>query len=312
MPDNLELIVALIVFLFGAAIITYLFITSAPTPAQYPESISTKILESGGWNLRYHQSGQGPDLLLLHGIGANLFCWRKLIPLLSSHYRVTALDLPGFGGSSKPAGAHYGLDDQAERIAKALSDLNIECTAVIGSSMGANIALWLALKYPHHINALALIAPATNPKLVPVSIKSWIWASLPISLMLNRLAVKWAHGRTVSNTVFVDTESVEETYRTYGRQAAAVRSFMLATEAIRDARLLPGLAHLRQKVLILWGSKDKLVNRSVIDNLAKALPKAESEVHLGGGHHLQEEEPEWLAEKIQAFLRVQPDGNPHD
>jgi pimeloyl-ACP methyl ester carboxylesterase len=52
----------------------------------------------------------------------------------------------------------------------------------------------------------------------------------------------------------------------------------------------------------LWGSKDKLVSRRVIDALEKALPQAESFVHIGGGHHLQEDEPDWVAEKVTSFF----------
>jgi pimeloyl-ACP methyl ester carboxylesterase len=58
-------------------------------------------------------------------------------------------------------------------------------------------------------------------------------------------------------------------------------------------------------VQVLWGTKDLLVNAKMIRRLEKALPPAgfESHVHTGGGHHLQEDEPDWVAEKIDGFFR---------
>lgn len=121
--------------------------------------------------------------------------------------------------------------------------------------------------------------------------------------------MRWAHGRTVSRRDRVDKDRVEETYFTYGRQPGAVRSFLLATAAIRDARFgdatfRSAFKELKNKVLILWGSNDRLVNKKVITDLEAALPAAESHVHLGGGHHLQEDEPEWVAEKLSEFFQA--------
>jgi len=273
-------------------------------PFQPFATVPIKTLELEGWYIRYHQSGRGPHLVLLHGLGANLFCWRWILPHLTARFTVTAIDLPGFGRSSKPLGATYGLDEQAERLEKILEHLDVAESYIVGNSMGGNIALWFALARPQRVLALALIAPATSSRLVPLPLERLAWLSGPASLLLTRQAMKWAHARTVSKLHLVDQDRIEETFLTYGRQHQAVRSFLLATSAIRDSRLLPRLKGFSLPVLILWGSKDKLVNRKVIDDLETVLPKAESYVHMGGGHHLQEDEPEWVAEKLTSFFQV--------
>ena len=168
--------------------------------------------------------------------------------------------------------------------------------------MGGNIALWFAKNHPDRVLGLCVIAPAVSARLIPIGFRRWAWMSKPVSLALNRRWMRWAHDLTVSKPELVDQERIEETFRTYGRQSDAVRAFMLATEAIRDARLNQSLVELQTPTLILWGSRDKLVNRRIIDDLETALVKAESQVHLGGGHHLQEDEPEWVAEKLVAFF----------
>src|SRR5581483_1812610 len=110
---------------------------------------------------------QGTPILLIHGLGASLHCWHTLAPLLAEKFKVVALDLPGFGGSSKLAGQQYGLDEQAERIERFLDHINIRECYLIGNSMGGNLALWLAHRNPTRFPSVVAIAPAAHPKLVP-------------------------------------------------------------------------------------------------------------------------------------------------
>lgn len=229
-------------------------------------------------------------------------CWRPLLPFLSDHFTVTVLDLPGFGHSSKLIPADYGLDAQVERLLAFLDALRIRTTFVVGNSMGGNIALWLALKHANRVSGVAVIAPATRPGLVPIPLAPWTWLSHPLSLMLNRHTLGWAHRRVVSRPHLIDAARIESSLQVYARNHEAVRSFLLATAAIRDPRLPKSLAGVRDRVLLLWGSNDRLVSRRVIEELESLLPDVESHIHLGGGHHLQEDEPEWVAQKLREFL----------
>lgn len=263
-----------------------------------PYDLETNHAEFDRWKIHYHMSGRGEPLLLIHGIGASLYCWRWILPLLRDHFKVVALDLPGFGQSSKPTDVSYGLDEQCERILQFLDTLKIKRFHVVGNSMGGNIALWLALVAPERVMNVGVIGPATSPSLAPLDLGKWLWLSRPVSLLMNRTAMRWAHRRTVSRREKVDDTRIEQSFMTYGRRHEAVRSFMLATEAIRDVRLLPSLKKIKHEVLVLWGTGDRLVPRRVIDRLVQTLPHSESYQHVGGGHHLQEDEPEWVAEKI--------------
>jgi pimeloyl-ACP methyl ester carboxylesterase len=67
---------------------------------------------------------------------------------------------------------------------------------------------------------------------------------------------------------------------------------------------------LRKPALVLWGSDDLLVSRQVIDDLESALDAPESHVHPDGGHHLQEDDPRWVAGKIDAFFSKIQDQTP--
>ncbi|MGE4132835.1 MAG: alpha/beta fold hydrolase [Bdellovibrionales bacterium] len=275
-----------------------------------PFDLSLEENEVEGWTWRFHRSGRGPDLVLIHGIGADLFCWRQIIPLLNPDYRVWAVDLPGFGGSTKKPDATYGLDDQVTRLHEFLDEVGVSRAHLVGNSMGGNIALWLAHKFPKQVASVTVIGPATSPKLVPLSLEKWLWLSGPLSWMVTKSSMEWIHRRTVSRSEVVDPSRVDATYRTYRRNPDAIRSFLRATEAIRDSRLPGDLRDIKCPVQVLWGSRDKLVSKKVIDDLKATLPKAPSHVHIGGGHHLQEDEPQWVHQKIVEFSLGNQDETP--
>lgn len=272
-------------------------------------SLETQIAEFEGWSIRYHLSGDRSDpvMVLVHGIGANLFCWRALMKILGHKASVLALDLPGFGGSSKNPQARYGLDDQAERLVRFLDHLGIQKCYMVGNSMGANISLAVGLKYPERVLGVVAIAPATSPRLVPalwLTAPPWMWLASPASKILHRRYLRAMHSRSVFRQDLIEDGRIEESFRTYGGNSAAVRTLLLATAAIRDQRLPSLFKDLKCRVLILWGSHDSLVGKKDIAALEAVLPAHESHVHLGAGHHLQEDEPEWVADKILSFFPI--------
>lgn len=288
--------------LAALAILVWWWIRSRPVERVF--DIPTHKIQCGDWEIHYHLSGSGPPLVLVHGIGANLYCWRWILPILRRKFTVIALDLPGFGLSSKPAGVSYGLDDQVTRVLSFLDALKIDRFFLVGSSMGGNISLWITRRAPDRVLGVCVIGPATSPRLVPLSVRRWAWLSKPASLMLTRPLVRWVHRRTVTRKDRVDDLRVDHSYRIYRGDASAVKSFLLATEAIRDRRLPEALRDIPHKVLVLWGSGDRMVPRKVIDQLQSTLPQVICHTHQGGGHHLQEDEPEWVSEKILSFFRA--------
>lgn len=275
-----------------------------------PKGLDTSTTTVGEWTWRYHVSGRGPDLLLLHGLGANLFCWSLLVPLLRSRFRVWVPDLPGFGGTTKVSTATYGLDEQCDRVRDFLDAHKIETCFVVGNSMGGNIALWLARRFPTRIKGVIVIAPAASPSLMPLNLGRWSWLAAPLSMGVNRPLIRYIHGRIVSRRDRIDPARIEESLRTYARRPDAVKTFLRATAAIRDPRLPGGLTGLKTPVHLLWGSADRLVSKKVMEDLKVALPEALSAFHEGGGHHLQEDDPDWVARHIVEFFKNSPDLSP--
>src|SRR5829696_898897 len=104
--------------------------------------------------------GEGPDIVLLHGLGATKSSFFDTAAALSRRYRVHALDLPGFGGSSKPALARYGAPFFARAVLGVMDALEIERAHLVGNSMGGRVAIEVGLREPARVGGLGLLCPA--------------------------------------------------------------------------------------------------------------------------------------------------------
>ncbi|BET25978.1 pimeloyl-ACP methyl ester carboxylesterase [Limnobacter thiooxidans] len=108
----------------------------------------------------YFKGGQGPDMVLLHGFGANKENWLALAPRLMRHYTVWVPDLIGFGESDRPANARFHIAAQAERVVRWLDCLGVKSFHVMGNSMGGYMAGALAANFPNRVLSACLLNPA--------------------------------------------------------------------------------------------------------------------------------------------------------
>lgn len=100
-------------------------------------------------------------VVFLHGLGSYLKFWRyQLDAVAAKGYRVIAIDLLGFGKSDKPAQFSYAMDAQAEVVIETLEQLELGRVVLVGHSMGGEIALATAIRFPEKVEALVLTAPA--------------------------------------------------------------------------------------------------------------------------------------------------------
>ena len=293
--------IILIVIAALAFAMLWLVLRSKPLPVLGPHADS-QYIKIGPFNIHYLISGQGPTIVLLHGIGASVYTWRLLIPLLSHRYQVIAVDLPGFGRSSKIAVESYDLDQQTARLQLLLDALNIKECMVVGSSMGGALALWLGLKNPERVKRVVTLAPAIDPRLVPLKLASLAWTS-PFfkATAANRYVFSYLLGRIMSKRELINAETIAEYLSPY-QDPAAVHAFLKATSSIRDHRLLMELKTLVPPLLVLWGKRDLVVREKNVKKLIQQIPHATYHIHESGGHHLQEDDPVWVAEFIQKFF----------
>lgn len=109
-----------------------------------------------GLHLNVQQEGQGPELVLIHGLGADLSFWYfRHLPQLKQRFHVTIYDLRGHGLSDMPPSG-YSPQDQADDLAGLLDVLAIAKAHVVGHSFGARVALAFAVRYPERVDRLVI------------------------------------------------------------------------------------------------------------------------------------------------------------
>lgn len=109
-----------------------------------------------GRSIYYDQRGDGPDVVLLHGIGGNTRLWRAQLEGLSDEFRVTAWDAPGYGGSDDPEGDQWTMADYTVRLNGLLDALGIEQVHIVGQSWGGVLAQEFYRHYPERFRSLVI------------------------------------------------------------------------------------------------------------------------------------------------------------
>jgi len=119
-----------------------------------------KATLASGLRLHYQRIGQGPDVVLIHGVTGNLAVWHlQIVSLLSDRFRILTYDLRGHGLSDAPP-TGYSADDMAQDLADLMDALEIERPLVVGHSYGADIALYLASREPERVREVIAIEAA--------------------------------------------------------------------------------------------------------------------------------------------------------
>ena len=257
--------------------------------------------------------GNGPDMLLLHGLGATKASFFETAAALSRSYRVHALDLPGFGSSSKPATAPYDARFFATSVAGVMDELGIERAHLVGNSLGGRVAIEVGLRHPERVAGLALLCPA-----VAFLKRGYHPIVRLLRPELGLLPHRFARA-TVSNqfwSLFADRDLVDpsvadivvdEFQRIYGSAGArlaflsAARNVYLERPFGRDG-FYPRLAELSPPALFVWSSHDKLIPSSFSRHVAEWLPSAEQIVIDGCGHAPQVERPEQVNGLLERFF----------
>jgi pimeloyl-ACP methyl ester carboxylesterase len=119
-----------------------------------------KVRLRSGIKLHYQRVGQGPDVVMIHGLTGNLAVWHlKIIPMLMDRFRILTYDLRGHGYSEMPLSG-YSATDMAGDLEDLLDALEVEKVDLVGHSYGADIALYFALLHPGRVRKVVAIEAA--------------------------------------------------------------------------------------------------------------------------------------------------------
>ncbi|MDH3023731.1 alpha/beta fold hydrolase [Gordonia alkanivorans] len=275
---------------------------------------SRRRLETSLGVLQYHEAGEGPPLLLLHGSGPGVTGWRNyrgVIGELADHFRCLVLEFPGFGVSDPVDGHPMVMAETA--VGVFLDGLGIGSADMIGNSMGGIVATKVAIAEPERVGKLVTIggmgknifspAPSEGIKLLmeftdePTRERLVRWLSAMVydqSLVTEELIEeRWG--------LATDPETLEIARRMYSTKAFAAT---MAANAMADT--VPYWAQLHKvtsPTLITWGRDDRV---SPVDSAIlpmRDIPDAELHVFPRCGHWAMIEAREAWLSAVLAFLK---------
>jgi 4,5:9,10-diseco-3-hydroxy-5,9,17-trioxoandrosta-1(10),2-diene-4-oate hydrolase len=273
--------------------------------------IKEQTIEVEGHNARYLTAGDGPPLVLLHGVGTSSGEWSWVLPDLARNNRVYAVDLPGYDGSYEPP--DYAPAYTASFVNSFLDAVGVESAVVVGNSFGGLAALHLALSEPPRVSALVLadsagLGRAVNPALAAVALPGG--GDVAKVLAKTRLA---AGQRAFSRALlmFARPWQIPPKWLKDQYQLAQVPNFMEATlESLRSAVNVAGqrevfldqLPRLQMPTLLLWGIEDRVIPYRHATAAVTHLEKGSLELIPNCGHLPHVEQPKRFASILDDFL----------
>jgi pimeloyl-ACP methyl ester carboxylesterase len=276
------------------------------TDAKLP-GLEERFVGVRGVRMRYFVGGEGPPLVLVHGLGGAASNWGELTPLLEPSRRLLVPDLPGHGGSTALPGVS-GLEPFADRVAAVAEHEGMLPAPVVGHSLGGMVVLRLALRRPDAVEAVVLagaaglsvgnvwgrqllsVFTAVRPGRIAARHRSLVRRSP----LLRRLVFGFV---SVADPVGLRDEAVE------GFLASQLLHTDVdsAWQALRRDDPRQELEAVGCPVLVLWGAEDVQLPLDDAFEYTRRL-RARLRVITGCGHLLIGERPVACADAVEVFL----------
>lgn len=293
------MIVLLWIVVVIAALIAGLVLFTANTARKVEAGFkpSGKFMDVDGQRIHYVDKGQGPPIVMIHGLGGNLLNYSyALADRLAKDHRVIMIDRPGSGFSVRPKGTPANLKAQAATLAKVMRSLRLERPVLVGHSLGGALSLTIASEYPDCAGAVALIAPLTHVRTeVPP-----VFKGLEIASPLMRTIMSWTIATPLSIInrdkvlgIVFGPEAVPVDFATRGGGALSLRPtifYSTSTDLMAVAEDMPALMatypSISYPVGMLYGRGDQLLDYKLDGEGMKAVcPQLDLRV-IEGGHML--------------------------
>jgi pimeloyl-ACP methyl ester carboxylesterase len=262
-------------------------------------ALAPQSLDLPGGRVTWREVGQGPALLLLHGIGGHSGAWAHQLGSLSAHHRVIAWDAPGYGGSSPLDEPAPAVDGFVDRLAAWLDAIGVTEWSGIGHSLGAIFLAALAARRGAPDRAVLLHPMAGFGPMDPAQREPMRAGRIAELTRLGARGFAEHRGAAILGRV---TPS-EKAARAVAVMAEVPESgYFAAWEALCTANIFPLLEALTGPSLVISGEEDAGSPPALGQRLAEALPRGESIVMPGIGHYAPIEAPEALDAVLLPWL----------
>lgn len=261
--------------------------------------------------LNYHVQVDGnsnhPPLLLLHGFTGSTDSWADVVPLLIPHFKVIRVDLPGHGRTELPqAVRRYGIESTAQDVADLLRDLNAAPAHVWGYSMGARVALYLALAHPDAVRHVIL--ESGSPGLANEAERAARRASdEALATRIEQNGIPAFVDEWERLPLWASQQRLSEAQRQRLRQQRLRNSAEGLANSLRylgtgaQPALWDRLPELRTPTRFIAGDEDAKFMQ-IAQQMQARCPQARSLVIQHAGHAVHLEQPETIAHAVASFL----------
>jgi uncharacterized protein (TIGR00369 family) len=257
-------------------------------------------------DIAYVRKGQGPAVLLLHGIPSSSYLWRDVIDPLSARFDVLAPDLLGYGDSDKRLDADLSIAAQARYMVAFMETIGIHEAAVIGHDIGGGVAQLMAVDEPQRVARLILIDSAVDnnwPVPVIARLKEPVWDQIMVNIDMRKGLREGLETGMVTAGRVTD-EVVDEWTRPF-QDIGGRRAYLRAARALNNRDLVGRSKHIEEietPTLILWGANDAFLESRWAEVLQRKFRNSTVEIIDPGGHFLPLDRPDAVVEAITRFL----------
>ena len=304
-------IIAIVIVLFLAGLVfVYLAFPGAlynagMKMARISAGLTQKSIKVDSHVIQYLEGGKGDNILLVHGFTGEKDNWTLFAKYLTPSNHVVALDLPGFGESSRIESESYTIQDQVNRLDRFADLLGLKTFHLAGNSMGGAISAKYTVDHPEKVLSLGLFDNAG------------IW-ECPEKSDLQKVIEQGGKNPLLSQTpedfkaslkyIFVNPPPAP------GRILGYIAKKQMAVKAFNEKvwndikapgkiyQLEPDLAKIKNKTLILWGDTDRLISVSCVGILQKGLVNSQTVIMKKCGHVPMIERPKETAEHYLKFI----------
>lgn len=276
------------------------------------ESIPLQHRLIHGHKVGFRLAGDGPAVLLIHGMAGSSATWRDVMPELARTHTVIAPDLLGHGNSAKPLG-DYSLGGHATGIRDLLISLGIDQVTVVGQSLGGGVAMQFAYQHPGFTNRMVLIGSGGLGREVNPLLRLFTLPGVEYLMPLIFPAFLREKGNEVGRWVKKrgwSNPHVAEMWRAYAslsepeNRPAFVKTLRAVIDPGGQSVSAMDRLYLTEALptLILWGDKDPIIPVQHAHDAHAAMPGSQLEIFAGVGHFPHVECPARVVDSLLRFL----------
>ncbi|MFE3176585.1 alpha/beta fold hydrolase [Amycolatopsis sp. NPDC059090] len=261
--------------------------------------------------LRYHEAGDGPPVVLLHGSGPGVTGWQNFranLPSFAAHFRCLILEFPGFGVSDPVAEPPMPAAERA--VLDLLDGLGIAAADLVGNSMGGFVATRTAIAHPERVRRLVTVGGMGTNIFSPAPGEGINLLTEFVEDPTRERLVQWLNSMVFDRGLITD-ELIEERWRlaTAADSLASARKMygkgVLRAQAAAAFDVTPLWAELRKiraRTLITWGRDDRVSPLDMALIPMRTIPHAELHILPNCGHWTMIEQKDAWESAVLAFL----------